>query len=264
MKPVIVTFWEGRVSWLERLSFATMLEMGHQVDVFTRDPDALRREVDGVNIHDVREVLPDEAPAILYYEQRHFALYADIVRIALLRGSRGVWCDADCVLLTSVPQPTDYLMGWLDEGRRINNAVLWMPTGSALLEAYWNAITAIPVRAPWATIRVRLLREIGILFGRKFPADIEKMSIGPRALTYFVERFGLQGHVSEKDRFYPLRDSDTHLLIDPDDRTARRMIAPSTEIVHAWHGKLKGLGALSEAPPPTSWLGQQCRKYGIA
>ena len=263
MKPVIVTYWEGRVSWLERLSIATMLAMGHRVELFTRDVAQMRAELDGVEVFDVRDVLPDHPPAVLYHEQRHFALYADIVRMALLREARGVWCDADCVMLSALPPPETYLMGWLDEGRRINNAVLWMPRDSALMEQYWRAITRIPVRAPWATLRVRVLREFGILFGRKYPFDIEKMSIGPRALTYFVERLGLQAHASPKARFYPLRDNETHLLIDADDRVARAMIAPETEIVHAWHGKLKGLRALETAPPATSWLGQHCAAYGV-
>jgi hypothetical protein len=263
MQPVIVTYWEGRVSWLERLSFATMQAMGHRIEVFTRDVAALRAEFDGIDVFDVRDVLPDEPPATIYHEQRHFALYADIVRMALLRQSRGVWCDADCVLLRPLASPDSYLMGWLDEGRRINNAVLWMPNDCELIDIYWRAITDVPVRAPWATVRVRMLREIGILLGRKFPGDIEKMSIGPRALTDFVMRLGLQAHVSSKARFYPLRDSETHLLVDADDRVARSMIAPETDIVHAWHGKLKGLRALDTTPPPTSWIGQQCKAYGI-
>ncbi|MDB5642989.1 MAG: hypothetical protein JWN07_2306 [Hyphomicrobiales bacterium] len=263
MKPVIVTYWEGKVSWLERLSLATMMSMGHRVELFTRDVAAMRGTLEGVEVFDVRDVLPDEAPAILYHQQKHYALYADIVRIALLRQSRGLWCDADCILLSELPQPTDYVMGWLDNGRRINNAVLHMPSGSELLETYWRAITAIPVRAPWATPRVRVLRELSILCGNKFPRDIEEMSIGPRALTYFVERLGLQAHVAPKERFYPLRDSETHLLIDADDRVARAMIGPATEIVHAWHGKLKRLHALDATPPATSWLGQQCAAYGI-
>jgi len=263
MKPVIVSYWEGRLSWLERLSFATMLAMGHQVQLFTRDVATLRAGLEGIDVFDVRDVLPDVAPAVLYHEQKHFALYADIVRVALLRQSRGLWCDADCVLLTPLAQPDGYVMGWLDEGRRINNAVLYMPQGSALLEAYWTAITAIPVRAPWATPRVRISRELSILCGNDFPRDIEDMSIGPRALTYFVARLGLQSHASPQGRFYPLRDNETHLLIDADDRTARAMIRPETEIVHAWHGKLKQLKALESLPPATSWLGQQCVAYGI-
>ncbi len=263
MKPMIVSYWEGKLSWLERLSFATMLAMGHPVQVFTRDVPPLRAALEGIDVFDVRDVLPDEAPAILYHEQKHFALYADIVRIALLRQSRGLWCDADCILLNALAQPGDYLMGWLDEGRRINNAVLYMPSDSKLLETYWKAITAIPVRAPWATLRVRVLRELSILRGNDFPRDIEDMSIGPRALTYFVERSGLTSHASPQARFYPLRDSQTHLLIDADDRAARAMIGPQTEIVHAWHGKLKRLKALDATPPVTSWLGQQCTTYGI-
>lgn len=263
MNPVIVTFWEGRVSWLERLSFATMLGMGHRVEVFTRHVSALRAELNGVDIYDVRDILPDRPPATIYQERQLYAQYADIVRLALLRESRGIWCDADCILLKALAPPTDYLMGWLVEGRRINNAVLWIPSGSELLETYWRAVTEIPVRAPWATTRVRLLREVGILVGRKLPADMERMSIGPRALTYFVEKLALQAHVLPKDRFYPLRDGEAHLLIAQDDRRARKLIAPDSEIVHAWHGKLKMLRALETPPHKTSWLGQQCAAYGV-
>jgi hypothetical protein len=240
-----------------------MLAMGHTVQVFTRDVATLRAALEGIDVFDVRDVLPDAPPAILYHEQKHFALYADIVRIALLRQSRGLWCDADCILLNALAPPGDYVMGWLDEGRRINNAVLFMRRDSELLETYWQAIMAIPVRAPWATLRVRALRELSILRGHNFPRDIEEMSIGPRALTYFVERLGLQSHASPQARFYPLRDNETHLLIDPDDRAARAMIRPETEIVHAWHGKLKQLKALDAPPPASSWLGQHCTAYGI-
>ena len=119
------------------------------------------------------------------------------------------------------------------------------------------------MRAPWATPRVRISRELSILCGNDFPRDIEDMSIGPRALTYFVARLGLQAHASPQARFYPLRDNETHLLIAADDRAARTMIRPETEIVHAWHGKLKQLKALDALPPATSWLGQQCAAYGI-
>jgi hypothetical protein len=89
------------------------------------------------------------------------------------------------------------------------------------------------------------------------------MSIGPRALTYFVEKLQLQKHVWPKNRFYPLRDSETYLLVDSDDTLACGMIAPETDIVHAWHGKLKQLRSLDTPPSATSWIGQQCALYNI-
>lgn len=264
MKRGIVTYWEGPVSWLERLSVSSMLASGHAVDLFTFDAARLRNAGLGVDVHEVRDILPDRPPITTYREQGRFELYSDIVRLALLRLGRGIWCDADCIVLNPFSEAEDQcLMGWVQEHKRINNAVLSLPPGSAILETYWNAVSDLPVRVPWATRRVRLMREAGILLGRQMPSRLQKMSIGPRALTFFVERFGLRETVSPKVRFYPLIDEEAPALVDPDDRRACSAIEARTDVVHAWRGMLNALSLIGERPPATSWAGRKCRELGI-
>ena len=264
MARTIVTYWEGSVSWLERLSLASMQAAGHKVELYTYGADQLRAQGVGVDVYDVRDILPEVPPISTYREQGRLELYSDIVRLQLMRLGRGLWCDADCVLLDQLTDSADrYTMGWVDNGKRINNAVLGIPQDSELLEIYWKAATSLPVRAPWATFRVRMKREIGILFGRDMPGRLQKMSIGPRALTYFVRQLHLEHVVSPKSRFYPLIDVEAPALVDPDDRAAMAFMRADTQVVHAWRGMLNLRGKIGEHPPASSWAGQQCTKHGV-
>lgn len=209
----IFSYWEGGVSWLERLSLQTMLASGHQVTIYSYDPHPI--------------------------------------------------CRAPCLVLSSPADDEEYIFGWLEDGQRISISVLYAPSDSELLRRYSAAITSLPVQAPWATAHVRFRRELEILFGRAMPSNLAKMSIGPRALTYFVHQLGLESRVSPRSRFYPIRESAAGLLVDSDDRAVRCQIGPATQVVHAWHGKLSLLGALQRPPSTSSYLGQLCRLYGI-
>ncbi|HEY8578810.1 MAG TPA: hypothetical protein VIL72_02920, partial [Beijerinckiaceae bacterium] len=235
---------------------------GHRVELFGLDAPALRREVGGLSreleVIDLRDAVPSSPVLSLYLQKGHFSLFSDIVRLALLRGGRGVWADADCVFLRAVAPADGHVMGWVQVGRRVGNGVLLLPRGGAALEAYWRAVTEPPLRAPWATLHIRAKREIAILFGRAMPADPQKMSIGPRALTHFVKAHGLERFVSAPARFYPVDQGEAALLVDPDPRGAEAKIGPASDLVHAWRGNLAALGLLRDARPPAgSWLARR-------
>lgn len=261
----IVTYWEGRVSWLERLSAASIVAAGHDLQVFTHDVAGLRGQGLPGTVTDVRAVLGPNPMADLYRDRKSYAFYTDYVRLGLLRQARGIWSDLDFVFrepLRTAADGSDHVFGWLNPDR-INNAILSVPADSALLSRYWDAITAVPIRVPWATGHIRVKRELEILLGRRFPRHPERLAIGPRALTHFVRALGLDHHARAKPVFYPLDDTDAPQLAAPDDRRAVAAITPETVAVHAWRGKLWSVG-LHAPPPPTSWLGQRCRAFGIA
>ncbi len=179
----------------------------------------------------------------------------------MLRKAAGVWSDADCLFLRPLPEEP-FMMGWISE-TRVNNAVLYMPADHPLLRDYYDAITAVPVRVPWAAPHVWLRRELGVAIGRAIPSNLQKMGIGPRALTYFVRCHHLEAQVSPRERFYPIPDRDLAMLLAPDDREARSRITPSTDLIHASRGRLEALGLLKEAPHPQSYFGQACRRLGV-
>jgi hypothetical protein len=260
----IVTYWEGPVSWLERLSAASIVAAGHALEIYSHDIRGVQRQGLPGTVIDVRDILGPNAMADLYRGRKSYAFYTDYVRLGLLREGRGIWADLDFVFrqsLSTTPDGDDYIFGWLNPNR-INNAILYAPPQSELVSRYWEAITAVPIRAPWATGHIRVKRSLEILAGRRFPLHPERLAIGPRALTHFIRQLALDHHARRKPVFYPLDDDDAHLLVQADDARARAAITLETVAVHAWRGKLWSIG-LSAPPPPASWLGQRCRELGI-
>lgn len=261
MSKAVFTYWDGPVSWLGRACVASMQDVGHQVTIFTADPPALKDAGFGAPLADVRDALPDTSIAYRYREKGLFSYFADIARLALLKRQAGVWTDADCLFLSPLRDKTEYIMGGTGDGK-VNNAVLLMPHDSPVLHDYLQAITAYPMKMPWATLRRRIQRYLASF--RSGEPQITHNSIGPRALTYYVRKHRLQGFVSPPQRFYPVSPSEVACLVDPDDRTARAKIElGETLIVHAWHNSLRVRRALESPPPATSFLGQQCRRLGI-
>jgi hypothetical protein len=259
----VVTYWEGNVSWLERLSAASIVAAGHDLRIYSHDVAGLRGQGLPGTVMDVRDILGPNPMADLYRGRKSYAFYTDYVRLGLLRSGAGIWSDLDFVFRGPLRMADggDYVFGWLN-ANRINNAILYAPPDSELISRYWDAITAVPIRVPWATGHIRVKRNLEILIGKRFPLQPERLAIGPRALTYFIRRLALAHHARAKPVFYPLGDDDAHLLTRPDDRLANERITPETVAVHAWRGKLWSIG-LSVPPARASWLGQRCRELGL-
>lgn len=251
------------MSWLERLSLASMISANHKVELYTENRSEMLgsiKDIDStIEVVDVRDVLRRNPVIDMYFNDGRFNLYSDIVRLALLKFGRGMWADADCIFLKNISDNSDYIMGWSHPETRINNAVLLMPQSAPVLKSYWEAVTSSPVRVPWATNHIWLKRELEILLGYDLPRRPSKMSIGPRALTYFVHRHHLESVVSKKERFYPIDQSEAPLLIDPNSTVIEEKITSETDIIHAWRGNLATAWLLSEPRPVDgSFLG---RKY---
>ncbi|MCK2055522.1 MULTISPECIES: hypothetical protein [unclassified Methylobacterium] len=263
-RQTVVTYWEGPVTWLERLSAASIVAAGHPLHIYSHDVAGLRRQGLPGTVIDAREGIGPNVMADLYRRRGVLAFYADYLRLSLIRDGKGVWSDLDCVFqrpLDPSSGEAGYLFGWLNRSR-LNNAILSAPPNSELVARYWDAISTVPIRAPWATGHIRVKRSLELLIGKRIPVHPERLAIGPRALTYFVRQLGLEGHAQPRAVFYPLGDDDAHLLAEADDRAARARILPETVAVHAWRGKLWSIGR--DAPPPAaSWLGQRCRDLGL-
>jgi hypothetical protein len=242
-----------------------MREAGHPVILFGHDVAALEREgLDASEIHDAREILAEDHPANRYRQAGAFQHFADVFRLELLRQGRGVWADMDCLMLKPIAPKEDYLFGRFN-GDTLNNAVLMLPQGSAVLEAYYAGVTAVPFRMPWSTPQRRLRRNLAILFGESLPDPKSRTNIGPRALTYYVKRHGLFERAEPVTSFYPVGSRDAHVLVEANDQTARFLIDEGEPfVVHTWHGNLRHIGALSQLPPPTSYLGQAWTRLGMS
>lgn len=255
----IVSFWAGKITWLERLSVQSLLANGHSVEIFSAEPKAASREFD-CKVSDVAEVISENEMAALYRSRHNFAFYADMVRLELLRQAKGTWSDLDCVYLSGLTLKDDFIFGLCGKDR-VNNAVLSMPVDSKLLSSYYNAINTVPLSAPWATYHIRAKRRVEIMVGKTIPFNPNKLAIGPRALTYFIKKHSLMNMAQKEHVFYPVSQSECLTLISSDDRRANSLIQPDTICVHAWRSNW--MRPQIDTPPPahSSFLGRLARLY---
>jgi len=257
----LVSFWDGPVSWVERLCAASMVQHGHPLTIFTYDPDALAQYDFSAQIRDAREVVPETDFAQRYRAAGRYAMFSNLFRLHLQRQQKGIWVDLDCYMVKPLMPESDYVFG-LQSEKKLNGAVLGLPPDSPMTNAYLAAITADPMHTPWAPIMRRLRREGEILLGRSQPDVSAKTKIGPGALTYFARKHGVLDHALPKDAFYAIPPNAAGLLADPADPVSDRLNS-DTVIVHVWNTKLRKLGLLEKTPPPSSYLGKACEQYDI-
>ncbi len=258
----LTSYWEGPVGWMERLCVRSMRRAGHPLTIYSYLPEALSKEGLDADVADAREIVPAEHPINRYREVGRYALMSNLFRLELQRQSRGIWVDLDCLFLKPLMPKSPYVFGRV-VGPKLNGAVLGLPAGAPMVEDYMSAITAVPLRTPWATPRRRLWRNLEILAGYPMPPPAVQTNIGPRALTYFARKHGVHTNAVARDVFYPVGTTDAHILVDADDRKARATLTENTVIVHLWHGQLKKVDLLRPTPPTTSLVGQAMRENAL-
>lgn len=262
MTQHVFSYWDGPISWLERLSVASILEHGHTLTIYSYNPDELAKTGIHTDIRDAREVIAEDDPSYRYIPARRFTLFTNVFRLVAQMKSIGLWVDLDCVFLKEYKLKDEYVFGWLSDVK-LNGAVLKLPKDCDMTEDYHKGISAMPLRTPWSTFRRRIQREIEILIGQIEPSLATRTNIGPRALTYYARRHDTIRHAQEKSVFYPLRSGEAPHLTTLDDTFARSSVKENTIIMHAWQGKLKRENCLASIPAASSYLGPFCKKYGI-
>lgn len=261
-KMQLVSFWDGPVSWVERLCAASMRQQGHALTLYSYNPEALAAQGLDADVCDARDVLPETDTIQRYRSAKRFAMFANYFRLSLLRHGKGAWVDLDCLMLKPLDTKSGYLFGYSSR-KKLNNAVLWLPADSPMLADYMASIWAEPLHTPWSSFGRWMKREIEILSGRSLPATMARTNVGPRALTYFARKHGVIKYAEPRDVFYAIPTASADLFFRPDDRVTERL-TPRTVLVHLWKGRIRRHGYLSEPPPATSYLGKACQQYDIA
>ncbi len=262
MKQHIFSYWDGPVSWLERLSVASILAHGHSLTVYSYYPEELAKLDLHSDIRDAREIIPESDNSYRYIPAKRYTLFTNIFRLVGQMQSIGLWVDLDCIFLKPCELEDDYVFGWLSDVK-LNGAVLKLPADAAMTKDYYSGISADPLRTPWSTLRRRLYREFEIRIGRTEPSLTTRTNIGPRALTYYATRHDKMSCAQDKAVFYPLRSGEAPHLTTPDDSFAKKSVTEKTILMHAWQGRLKRENCLEGRPVVSSYLGQYCAKYDI-
>ena len=258
--PVLNSLWVGnKLSYLEKLCIQSALSHGHKFRIFSYEPSALQGVPDGVEVLDASEVMSREK-MISYAEcENGVALGANLWRYYLLEKGLGFWCDLDLVFVRPFDFDQPYVLGWEHAGW-INNAVMFAPADSGFVQDLFK-LTKPNVRPPWFGPRRSL--QFYLRKWRNGYLGLEDMPWGTYSaglVTHIVKTRRLERYVCRPEVFYPVRWSEARLVYE-DSAIVDDRIEPDTRTVHLWHSRL---GDLSSAPPPPgSWVGTQCERYGV-
>jgi len=258
--PPLNSLWVGEnLTYIERLSLQSALAHGHKFKLHSYSPKTLTGVPAGVEVCDASEVMPKEK-LISYAEcENGVALGANLWRYHMLAQGLGAWCDLDLVFLKPLDLSRQYIIGWEHEGWT-NNAVLYAPKDSQFVRDLFE-LTKPNVRPPWFGPRRSLYFYLRRL--RRGYLGLEDMPWGTYAaglVTHIVKTRGLEAFVEPPEVFYPVRWSEARQVYDDADVVASK-ITPNTRTVHLWHSRLGEL--VSSPPPPGSWIGQQCERFGV-
>jgi hypothetical protein len=248
---------------MERLSVASAVAAGHDVTVFSYSPKELRAEELGATVEDAREVL--DAPELSCINTRVPDHFSDWFRVEGLAQGRGTWFDLDMVVVRPLGDEPS-LMAWERPGKSICGAVLALPAGSPVLNAYLAFCRKRPITyaPPWYPPHTRLSMTWKRFEKWASGKPPPRLLYGPAALTHFVEANGALGDVLPQETYYPFSPTQLdQLRVLVDGEAVTRYMTPATRAVHLWRSLYKrenGMGL----PPQDSWLGRLVREYDVA
>lgn len=260
--PKAFSYWQGPVTWMERLSCASAAAAGYDVTVFSYAPADLRAAGLGVHVEDARDVF--EASCLAGINDRVPDHFSDWFRVEGLRQSLGVWFDLDMVLLRHLGSEPR-LMAW-ERPQSICGAVLFLPPDCHVLADYVTFCRKRPVTyAPsWYPLHTRLRmhwkRAEKWLTGKAPP----RLHYGPPALTHFVRANRLESCVLPQEIYYPFSPmslDEMRVLVDGDAVVGH--LHETTRAVHLWRSLYKRVNGMA-LPPGDSWLGRCARGYDLA
>lgn len=221
---------------MERLSIASAQACGLEVTVFSHDRAELAREGLGCRVEDARELFSD--PSLERLRHLHPPHYTDHFRLTGLRQGLGTWIDLDLMFLKPLPSDA-YLIGW-ENDVSVCNAVLRLPSNSAILNEYIAICQTRPLKlnVPWYPLRKRVRRQIKRLT-HTLRGKIVAPLLGPVTLTYLVRKHGLTGQVKPAPIFYPVPFGRKSIAQIADKGYIESCIQPETITVHLWHSMFR-------------------------
>lgn len=250
--PIINAFWVGsHIGRIHAACLQSFARQGHRVVLHVYEPP--QGVPKGVEIADASVLLPRDR-LIPHRKTGSHALSSDLFRYELMAADAGVYVDCDCYCFRPLVEEA-YMFGW-EDGKRIDAAVLRIPSDSPLLDALRAIGTTRGFVPPWEKPKRRYRYKTCALMG--MPVPLSRMgwgTAGPTAVTYYVKAFNLLDKVKPIDEYYPVHYNQIDLLYDPDLRL-EDIATPRTRVFHLWN---KFLSERDENPPATSPLGRVIR-----
>lgn len=240
--PKIHAVWIGpRLGRLHAACLQSFARTGHEVTVHTYGP--LPDLPPGVATSDARALLPAER--VVQYPNGSFSISANLIRYQIMARGLGLYVDADVYCWRPL-EDADYIYGY-EDNNDVNCAVLKLPAES-------------PAVADLCTIQEGWVPPWLPNQPPKKLTEYAWGTTGPRALTYYLKKHELNGHILPIDVFYPVHPRQTRLFLDEELRV-ENLITPRTKYIHLYEGNWSAW--LTGEPPPRSVAGQLITASGI-
>jgi len=259
------TLWiGGALSWMEQLCLKSFVDAGQPVTLFSYE--AIPNVPDGVIRRDGREVI-DTDDFLKYEKKDSFALFADLFRLHMIAAHPGmIWVDTDVYCHRPITLADDHVMGFeLPGGQRVNNAVLGLPAGGALLSALLDYTADRHAIPPFVKPALQADYCARATAGCPVPVSQQPWGVwGPLMLTHFTHALGLAAKVQPQAAFYPVAFPDRLSFLRPA-RVAGAALTPLTCGLHLWASNKRELGLRHNGlPPEGSYLDMLVRRHDIA
>lgn len=233
--------WIGRLSRIEKICLKSFLYHGHQVELYAYDdiPDV----PDGVIVKDANEVL-DESEVFVYGEinkngKGSVAGFANHFRYKMLHSSdNAFWVDMDVLCLKPFQFEQELIFGWQD-GVYINNAVIGTKKRKHKLFTELITYCENPFRVKrWDGWKLSSRKLLNSALRKNSTEYIPWGLTGPRALTGYVNKLGLDRCAVRQNHFYPIDQFEWKKIFFEPAQKLESLLSDSYAI-HLWNEKMR-------------------------
>lgn len=223
---------------IEIASAKSFLNQGDSLTLYSYSP--VSNVPEGVRQEDANLILRSES-IIRHKKTGSPALHSDLFRFALIQKTGAIWVDLDILALRPFNFPTQWVFGY-ESSDIVNGAVLHFPSNSETLKEllkYDAGYRGVPFHAMKRSRRLRYqLRSIlkGGLTVDLWPWG----SLGPLAITHFLNRTGEIKHAYPVDAFYSIPLAEVERFVKPG-ALSDQDIPEGAWAIHLWGKELRQL-----------------------
>lgn len=219
----------------------SFLYHGHKVELYTYEdiPDV----PDGVTLIDANEVL-DQSKVFVYGDKigagrGSVAGFANYFRYQMLYHSEDAfWVDMDVLCLKPFEFDQDLVFGWQDE-YYINNAVIGTRKHKHNLFDELITYCEDPFKIKhWDGWKLSVRKLLRSVVRKNNTEHIPWGLTGPRALTGYVKKLGLEEYSVRENKFYPIKLKEWKKIFFEPANEIESLISDSYAI-HLWHEKMR-------------------------
>lgn len=265
MNRELASLWIGdTLSEIEIASIHSFLRYGHKLVVYGYG--VIGNLPADVEFRDASTILPS-GRIVRHRRSGSPALHSDLFRYALMQKTEQIWVDLDMIALKPFVFDTPFVFGFENATGAINCAVLRMPPDSAalreLLKFNEDTVAVPPLLTGFRKWKYWLRG-----WGRGLPIDAWPWgSIGPHALTHFLNQSGEVRYAMPLEAFYFIPIDEMQRFILPG-ALKMEQIPDAAYGLHLWGGLMRTYLGRHHAGrvPEGSFLSdllEQARKDGL-